>query len=108
MRSPSKKAIQDAFPEITTEVVAEFKHLLDKDLILSALRHMDSHMDGSFGLEYTRSKQDTWASPMGIEYINTGDTYNTTLYWDMTTNSIMLGSWGDRVEKYPRRFQDAE
>lgn len=104
MRSPSKKAIQEAFPEITDEVVAEFKRLLDKDLILSALRHIDSHMDGSFGLEYIRSRQDTWTSPWGIEYINTGDAYNVTLYWDLTTNSIMLGCWADRVEKYPRRF----
>lgn len=108
MSSPGKKRIMEAFPELSGEVVGRFKKLADKDKIISALRHIDSHMDGSYGLEYIKSKDDTWCDTWGIEYVNVVDSYTTTLYWDMKQNSIMLGTIGDHIEKpsVARRFSD--
>ena len=35
------------------------------------------------------------------EYINMGDTYNTTLIYKKSTDSLSIGSWGDIAEKHP-------
>lgn len=107
MRSPSKKAIQEAFHEITDEVVAEFKRMIAaNEHPVKALEYIGGYTDGAFGVEYIPSNKDTWFTYSGIAYINTGETYNTTPYWDKDTSCVMLGCWGDRVEKFPRRFME--
>jgi len=39
-------------------------------------------------------------------YVNMGDTYDTTLIYDYKTNRFVVSSWGDIVERQPRRFAD--
>ena len=34
-----------------------------------------------------------------------GDTYDTTLLYDHKTGRFSVGSWGDIVERQPRRFE---
>jgi hypothetical protein len=42
----------------------------------------------------------------GLMYVNMGDTYDTTLIYDYKTNRFVVSSWGDIVERQPRRFAD--
>jgi hypothetical protein len=42
----------------------------------------------------------------GLMYVNMGDTYDTTLIYDYKTNRFVVSSWGDIVERHPRRFED--
>lgn len=40
-------------------------------------------------------------SPPPYEYLNTGDTYATTLIYSRKSNSISIGNWGDIAERHP-------
>jgi hypothetical protein len=40
------------------------------------------------------------------EYINTGDTYSTTLIYDRDKDRLFIGSWGDIVEKEGDDWED--
>lgn len=43
-----------------------------------------------------------------VEYVNTGDTYNTTLLFDYLENRLMITTWGDWIEyaeKQGRRYE---
>ena len=40
-------------------------------------------------------------SPPPYEYLNTGDTYATTLIYRRRDDSINIGSWGDIAERHP-------
>jgi len=42
----------------------------------------------------------------GLMFVNMGDTYDTTLIYDYKTNRFVVSSWGDIVERQPRRFPD--
>lgn len=70
-------------------------------ILLIANKVLNGH-----GVEYIRSKQDTFATSQGIEYVNTGDTYDTTLIYDCRSKVFHLTSWGDIVERNPRRFEE--
>lgn len=37
-------------------------------------------------------------------YVNTGDTYSSTILWDARKDRVMLTTWGDFVEGLPRRM----
>ena len=41
-----------------------------------------------------------------LSYVNMGDTYHDTLIFDRKTNRFVVSSWGDIVERQPRRFED--
>jgi hypothetical protein len=42
----------------------------------------------------------------GLMYVNMGDTYDTTIIYDYKTDRFVVSSWGDIVERQPRRFAD--
>lgn len=41
-----------------------------------------------------------------LEYVNMGDTYSNTLMYDNERHEYTWGSWGDFIEKHPRRFPE--
>lgn len=57
-----------------------------------------------FGCEYIGSKQDSFPHSYGIDYVNMGDTYDTTIIRDCSTGNWRIGDWGSMVESNPRRF----
>jgi len=59
-----------------------------------------------FGVEYIASKDDTCHDAQGIEYINTGDTYNLTMTYDHRDDIWRISSWGNYVELEPERFEE--
>lgn len=54
-----------------------------------------------YGVEYIRHKDDTWRDRYGLEYVNTGGSYDTTIIWDHKRERMIIGSWGDIVERAP-------
>lgn len=67
--------------------------------ITFALHAMNEIMDtyGVEGLGPPRSGD--YAPP--YEYLNTGETYDTTLIYRRSDNSLNIGSWGDVAERHP-------
>jgi hypothetical protein len=41
-----------------------------------------------------------------LSYVDMGDAYHDTLIFDRKTNRFVVSSWGDIVERQPRRFED--
>jgi hypothetical protein len=74
------------------------------DRIRAALGIIDSAIEG-FGVEYIPSEQDTFHSVRGLEYVNQGDTYTPTVYYDHGTGVWHVGDWGTVVELHPARFR---
>lgn len=83
-----------------TDSVA-LKALMEAGYIKRTLKHADQLLDGS-GVEYLVPTNDT--SP--IAYVNMGDAYAPTLMFDHDKNRFIVGTWGDVVERQPRRFAD--
>jgi len=74
------------------------------DRIRHALMFIDQATEG-FGVEYTPSEQDTYSRPEGVEYVNQGDTYTATVYYDFGSGVWHIGDWGTVVEMHPERFR---
>lgn len=57
-------------------------------------------MVSNFGVEYLRDNDDN-----AVFYSNTGETYATTLVYDIVNDALWLTSWGDFVEENANRFE---
>jgi hypothetical protein len=79
------------------------KHFMQVGQRKAALDYANQLLDGD-GIEYIPSEQDTMRSRAGLEFVNMGDTYDTTLIYDFSTGRFYVGAWGDWVERYPKRF----
>jgi hypothetical protein len=76
------------------------QHLKDM-MVMGApriLQMADSMMNG-YGVERIPGRP-------GLMYVNMGNTYDTTLIYDYKTSRFVVSSWGDIVERQPRRFPD--
>ena len=58
-----------------------------------------------FGVEYIESNEDSYTNQLGVSYINTGDTYSSTIAFDHHTGQFSLTTYGDTVESDPSRFK---
>lgn len=66
--------------------------------------YMLNRLLGMHGVESIPSRKDSHSSFKGIEYVNTGDSYRTTIMYDFGRASWLVRSWGDVVES-SKRFQ---
>jgi hypothetical protein len=79
----------------------ELKRMMNEGYVFATLNLADKYLDGC-GREYLYSSDGS----NGVDYVNMGDTYNTTLMFDFAKDKFIVGSWGDLVEAQPRRFAD--
>jgi len=73
-----------------------------------ALRIANKRLDGSMGVEYMPTADedvDYLEQLEGIEYLNFGDTYTTTLLFDYAKWRWRVCTVGDVVERDQRRFK---
>lgn len=56
-----------------------------------------------FGHKATPAFRGYWIDICG-QYINTGDTYNTTILYDAVKERFYLTSWGDWIERNEKRY----
>jgi hypothetical protein len=59
-----------------------------------------NHLVGGYGVEALGPNIGGTKAPP-YEYINTGDTYNTTLIYRRSSDNLFIGTWGDIAEKHP-------
>jgi len=64
-----------------------------------ALHAMDQVV-GTYGVESLGPGQGSSYAPP-YEYLNTGDTYGTTLIYKRSSDSLSIGCWGDITERHP-------
>lgn len=110
MRTPSIKTIKKYFPQVDAKLV---KLLLTDDLAVETYLHHYGITKGFYnppGRRYGRMLALNHALDMfGVEhigqcgerafsYLNTGDSYGTTLIQFEDKESIFVSSWGDIVE----------
>jgi hypothetical protein len=68
-----------------------------------ALVRVDAVIKGH-GVEHICSKQDTMREFNGLEYVNMGDPFKPTIYFDHRAGCFHVGSWGDVVQAHDYRF----
>ena len=54
------------------------------------------------GIEYIAHRDDTSTQALGVEYLNTGDSYAPTIVRSCETGNYRVASWGDLVERNPK------
>lgn len=60
-----------------------------------------------YGVEVIRGPHvDQYYMDINLLYVNLGDTYIPTLIYDTLKETFVICSWGDYVEKYPKRFTE--
>lgn len=107
---PSEKTILAAFKDLWTHDGRDPKvsaRRLKQALAGSWKAAMEeaNTLLGGHGVEYLPAEDDDFRSAKGVEYVNMGDTYTTTLLYDRTSRRYIIGSWGDLVERNPKRFR---
>lgn len=73
------------------------------DRIRTALEVMDKAF-GTCGVEYLRVRDDVYCEN-GVDYLNTGETYEPTICYDWKNGCWRCCSWGDLVENSHRSFE---
>ena len=103
-RLPSIKTIENSIADCREDAI-EIRKLMEAHCYFPGrlLRKVNAFL-GLHGVEYINSVDDKVHESYGLSYINTGDTYITTLCYDHKSGRIFISSWGDVVEKNPRRF----
>jgi hypothetical protein len=103
-RNPSPRPSVKTLSHIVTPAEAKrLRDLMETSSVLSVLRAASRMMDG-FDVEYIASSSDTMRRQDGLEYVNMGDTYDTTLIYDHGKGRFLVTSWGDIVERDHKRF----
>jgi hypothetical protein len=62
--------------------------------------HVLDSIASTYGVEYIASPKDTFTTTLGIDYLNTGDSYALTIVRSADTGNYRVTSWGDLVEKW--------
>ena len=52
------------------------------------------------GVEYIAHRDDSFTEVYGLEYLNTGDPYVSTIIYDHRVSRYRVASWGDIVERH--------
>lgn len=97
----SAKKLRATFPDLNSAAVSALRNAL---LVCSAdetLELANTLLEG-FGVEAVRDNE--WSGyfgDIGLLYVNTGDTYTTTLLYDTRTSRYYVASLGDFLEKAP-------
>ena len=101
---PSVQRMMD-FLKISKGDAIAVKARMDAGVPYQTLLEEADRLLNGHGVEYIQSQADTMRSQDGLSYVNMGDTYDTTLLYDHKTGRFSVGSWGDIVERQPRRFE---
>jgi len=117
MAFPSVKTLSRGMPvEQARRIRRKYESLRntqisDRQLVDRTLEEADQMMNGS-GVEAIHAEK--WPGPryfsdrnyyydIAMLYVNLGDTYATTLYYDVSSDNFRVGSWGDFVEAKERQ-----
>jgi len=99
MRYPSIKRIR-TYLNVSLDSAKDIRSILENQKInyLTKLRRISIVME-AHGVEYISHRKDTYYVQYGIEYINVGDLYTPTLYYNHELQSFAVGDLGTVIEK---------
>jgi predicted transcriptional regulator len=96
IRGPSIKALKEKLG-LTADQAITLKTLMNEGFINKTLSAANEYLKG-YGLEVI--SRDSSNLNVIIEYVNMGDTYKTTFYYNHESGRFYIGSWGDYVESH--------
>ena len=108
----STKAIQRAFPSVGPEAAkALHAAIVDAEIdgdaaVEDTLALADELIDG-YGVESirgSRSRDPSFWMDAVLVYVNMGDPYVATIYYSVNSGRFQIGSWGDWIERYGKRY----
>lgn len=120
MRLPSIRTLESAFPghgralrrlleddravrEHPAAIARRAECFPSPTLLDLRLRALNAEAE-TCGVEYIAHRDDGMRDIYGLEYLNTGDTYATTIIYDHSRGSWRVGCWGDVVEARPNLY----
>jgi hypothetical protein len=106
VRLPSIKTISQRFPYLHDEV-KEIRNILERyahHRPLCCLKKINTILE-CCGVEYIADRDDDYFNNYGVEYVNTGHSYAATFCYDRKNNRLFISTWGDIVERNPKRFR---
>jgi hypothetical protein len=83
-------------------------HDVDRALEVAEAGMRKRQRGGTFGIEPLRDPDgglDRYWGDVVALYVNTGDTYSTTIVYDVERDKFYVTSWGDWVEAWERRHR---
>jgi hypothetical protein len=98
MRYPSITTLQ-RIKDVTPEDAERIRHVMRKYHFANAMQRIDSIIN-TCGVEYLTDKN----GRLRVAYCNAGDTYATTVCYNLETSSYSVRCWGDWVEAHPARY----
>ena len=108
MRLPSILTIADKLnvsANQARQIRTQFEIGRDSDNKTDSVLEKCDKILGGYGVEFLRGPE--WRSYWGdteLLYVNLGDTYTATVWFDTRSNKFGVGAWGDLVERQPGRF----
>jgi hypothetical protein len=105
-RLPSIKTIAREFSYLSDEDVKKFRKILEDwaHRPIACLKKLNRLLC-NYGIEYLEDRKDDQHNMYGIYFSNTGESYATTILYDMDKGRFFISSWGDVVEKNERRMK---
>ena len=91
----------DIDPESYQDVNAWVRRCYFKPPYIDRLLCALNEVCGTYGAENLTRVNASYDDRPDYEYLNTGDTYRTTLIYSNLTSSFRLGCWGEIVERAP-------
>ena len=120
IRLPSVRTLESAFPghgralrrlleddravREHPAAIARRRECLHSPSLLDQRLHALNAEAETHGVEYIAHCDDSWRETLGLEYLNTGDPYISTLLFDHLRRSWRVASWGDVVEARPNLY----
>ena len=120
MRLPSIRTLESAFPghgralrrlldsdravREHPAAIARRRECLHPPSLLDQRLHALNAEAETHGVEYIAHRDDSLRETLGLEYLNTGDSYASTIIFDHARRSWRVTSWGDVVEARPNQY----
>jgi hypothetical protein len=98
---PLRDLVEDHTPDTAKYVRSMYSDPYDSHIWrVTVALHATNEIMGTYGVEGL-GPDIGGPTPPPYEYLNTGDTYATTLIYRRRDNSLNIGSWGDIAERHP-------
>lgn len=104
LRAPSAIRLRESMPYLSDEDIDKLRSLIHQCVRPERTMKAIDRLLGNYGVEHIPV---TRGGGNGLLYSNTGESYATTILYDMDSHAFRLSSWGDVVER-DRRFRSCE
>lgn len=96
-------------PAVAQDLLQQMSDAKNPDAVDKVLEKLNEELEG-FGVEALELEGlwDRYYCNIGCLYVNLGDPYKTTVWYDTRTNQFGIGSWGDWYETHENDEKEVE